>query len=117
MGNGFLTDRPTQSKAFSILLHKCLDIQPDDELLVIYDESLRVFLDALLHVVEAESISATFIYLPQSLQNLLIQEAIADGQKAAPRLPTCIVAAVSASTAFINLVGGASGVCLGAPDH
>jgi hypothetical protein len=108
MGDGFLTDHATQCKAFSILLHKCLDIQPKDELLVIYDESLREFLDALLYVVEAESISATLIYLPQCLQDLLVQEAIADGQKGTPRLPTCIVAAVSASTAFINLVGGAT---------
>src|SRR3954451_16386998 len=74
MENDSQMDHTVECRAFWILLHKCLHIQPEDELLVIYDESLRLFIDALLHVIEKESVSATFIYMPECLQNLLVQE-------------------------------------------
>lgn len=40
------------------------------------------------------------------MQESLIRQARTEGRSPTPRLPTCIAAAISASTAFINLVGG-----------
>jgi Thermophilic metalloprotease (M29) len=91
-------------KAFTILLEKCLNITSRDQLLIVFDESLNQFLPALVGAIESADLSATFVCIPKSYQRYLLARTIADGRHDYVELPTCVVAAISASTAMATFL-------------
>jgi leucyl aminopeptidase (aminopeptidase T) len=95
-------DHEKQIQAFNVLFEKCLLINDSDELLVICDESMRPFYDALEAAVKARSLSATFIFLSKKYQQFLIQHSTSSGSHDKVDLPSGVVAAITASTAMLN---------------
>jgi hypothetical protein len=93
-----------QMEAFKALFFKCLRMRGEDDFLVIYDESLDPFLEAFERTLESESVSSTLVYLPQTLQRLLMKQSKSRGSQDKIDLPSSIVAAIAASTAMINLL-------------
>jgi leucyl aminopeptidase (aminopeptidase T) len=91
-------------RAFQALLSKCLLLTDDDELLVIYDESMVPFFPSLEKALADAVIPGTFIYLPRLLQLQLVQTSRLRGSSDKANLPSALVAAITASTAMLNLV-------------
>jgi hypothetical protein len=50
--------------AFQLMLRQCLQVRPNDEVLIIFDESLGDLQRPLLDALQAESASTTFIFVP-----------------------------------------------------
>jgi len=98
--------RKDQCEGFTRLLKKCLDLQENDEILVIYDESLEEFFGSLLEVIESDLISATFLYIPKSYQKFLVRTGNSDTVREKIPLPSGVISAISTAAAIINLLDG-----------
>lgn len=61
-------DFQSQKDAFTQMLRKCLYLNHDDELLIIYDESLTEFLPAFVDVVSESQLSTTWLSFPKQHQ-------------------------------------------------
>jgi leucyl aminopeptidase (aminopeptidase T) len=96
-------DADFQRRAFSTLLHSCLNLEPRDDLLVIYDESFEPFFGTFEDVVITESIPTTFLYITTAYQAAVIAWSRTAGRDAV-RLPAGITAAIDQSTAILNLL-------------
>jgi hypothetical protein len=93
-----------QIDSFEALLSKCLHVSGNDDLLVIYDESLTPFVPAFERAITEKSVSSTLVYLPRSYQRFLIGESKSRGSADKIDLPSGVVAAIAASTAIVNLL-------------
>jgi hypothetical protein len=93
-----------QVKAFQALLSKCLNLGRKDNFLVIYDESLTDFLEALERAVVTDSVSTTLIFLPRRYQEFLMRDSRSRGGSDKIDLPASIIAAIAASTAILNIL-------------
>jgi hypothetical protein len=91
---------------FELLLNRCVGVQENDELLVIYDESLGDLHRPLLDVIEAGSMSATFACIPKSYQDCLVRAGTAGTIRDKIPLPHGLIAAISNSTVILNLLSG-----------
>jgi leucyl aminopeptidase (aminopeptidase T) len=99
-------DYESQRQAFRVLLKRCLNLLNEDDLLIIYDESLSDFFKALVSVIEEDHVSTTFVCVPKSYQSHLVQPEVPGVLRDRIPLPSGIVAAISNSTAIINLLDG-----------
>ncbi len=99
-------DYSTDVEAFRTVLSKCLDVGPRDEFLVLYDESMLEFLDSLVSALQSISVSCTFLYLPDACKRFIMVDSQRSGSRYLVDLPASVVAAISASTAMLNLLGG-----------
>lgn len=97
-------DGQTRVTAFQALLSKCLLLTDVDELLVIYDESMQPLFQYLEKALAEAFIPGTFVYLPRLLQLQLVQTSRERGSGDKATLPSALVAAITASTAILNLV-------------
>jgi hypothetical protein len=91
-------------KAFQSLFSKCLKLTAGDELLVVYDESMRELLGVFEQAIASEAISTTLVYLPKVVQDILVAQSRTHGPKDKVALPSGIVAAITASTAMLNVL-------------
>jgi hypothetical protein len=96
-----------QVEAFLALLSKCLGVCSDDEMLVIYDESMDQFLEGFERAIESKSVSTTLLYLPKAQQRFLVSHSKSRGSPDKIDLPSGVVAAITASTVIVNLLDGA----------
>jgi leucyl aminopeptidase (aminopeptidase T) len=97
-------DHGIRIQAFKALLSKCLVLTDSDELLVIYDESMAALLTVFEEALADQSISCTLIYLPRRFQNQLVESSRVHGSSDKVALPSALVAAITASTAMLNLL-------------
>jgi hypothetical protein len=93
-------------EGFELLLNRCVGVQENDELLVIYDESLGDLQDPLLQAIETVSTSATFTCIPKSYQHCLVRAGSASTTRDKIPLPHGLIAAISNSTIILNLLSG-----------
>lgn len=87
-------------EAFGTLLNRCIGCRPEDELLIIYDESFFPYFDSLTRVVLADSRRATFLHVPREYQLQLAERSRLTGD--AVRLPMPLDAAMLPSTVIIT---------------
>ena len=92
------------TKSLSVIIDKCLCISPDDELLVIFDDSFAAYSASFWRVIGEHDISATFVYIPKPYQMRLAGKIIS--QPSVTWIPKPISIGIHSSTAIINLLDG-----------
>jgi len=85
--------------AFGVLLESCQKLGPKDELVVIFDESLRIFQADFFKETTNRGLSVTYIYLPRDQQLHLSDR----GGQNRP-LPSGFLTSISAATALITFL-------------
>ena len=100
-----MTSVSTYLDSFRVLLFQCLQAtQPRDQVLVIYDESLGQFFDALVQVLIESHLQVSFIYLPEAYQKALVEWNERKDERL--RLPEGLYAAIGEATVILNLLNG-----------
>ena len=94
------------AEAFKIIIEKALEATPKNHITIIYDESFAKLFDSLLHVVNLLNLSATFIFIPKTYQNLLQRHSGFMAENGEVLLPNGLKAAISNSDIILNLLDG-----------
>ena len=89
--------------AFRVLLGDSLNVSPEDEVLVIYDETLLPFWGDLLPVLFDQGCPSTLVCLPARFQQRLSRQADGVGEV---RLPTGLLAAILEADVIITILSG-----------
>lgn len=92
---------PVQRQAFSRMLAESLAIAPDDQLIVVHDESLDPFLPALIDELSDRRIQSTIIQLPKKYQLSLITDTGAERFEH-KSFPAGIAAAIRQASAILS---------------
>lgn len=96
----------TYLESFRVLLGQCLQAaRRRDQVLVIYDESLAPYFDALVQVLIESHLQASFVYFPESYQRALV-EWKNEQKDERLRLPDGLYAAIGEATVILNLLNG-----------
>jgi hypothetical protein len=96
-----MTLRETYLESFRILLSKCLEATPGDQVLVIYDESLWGFFDDLVTALIERRLAVSFFCLPEAYQRALVE-----WREERVWLPNSLHSAIGESTLILNLLNG-----------
>jgi hypothetical protein len=89
---------------FQVLLSECLQVSPNDDVLVIYDEAFGPFLDALVELATRTHLRMTFVFFPKKYQRAVI--GWAGGDEHEIDLPQGIASACGEASVILNCLDG-----------
>ena len=88
----------------SVLLFDCLGSKERDQVLIIFDDSFRPYLDAAVALIIERHLRTTFIEIPRAYQSALISWET--GTPHASEVPLCVSAALGEATVVLNCLDG-----------
>jgi hypothetical protein len=93
-------------ESFAMILDHCVQLADNEELLVIYDESLGPYLGALLRLIHDREIACTLLVFPKRYQSDLVRRHADPQERGTVQLPRSIIGAIAETNVILNLLDG-----------
>lgn len=98
--------RSAVREGFGVLMDKCVQATPEEEVLVVYDESVERFIHVLTDVLLERRLHATFLFIPKSYQYALMERVRHRAEDNEVPLPKLVGNAFSDAGIVLNLLDG-----------
>lgn len=93
-------------RGFGILLDECVKARADEEVLVVYDESVQRFVHVLTDALLERSLHATFLFVPKTYQFAMMERVRRGGQDNDVPLPKLVGNAFSDASVVLTMLDG-----------
>jgi hypothetical protein len=101
-----MLSKQTLTKAFAVLFEQCLRVRPDDQILLIYDDLFRPFLDSVIDFLTENKLHATFVEIPKAYQRALVSWGTQSQYSSG--VPLGLAAAIGEASIILNCLDGDS---------
>lgn len=99
-----MPDKTIQQEAFAKIIDSCLNLQPSEQLVVLYDESSSRYIGVLSILTIERNIQTTFVFIPDAIQRHICCRLYTHPDET--WLPMPIEEALSLADGVLNLVSG-----------